>query len=394
MPVKTLFFKKVITPYAKILIIFLSISTILSSQSNTSSTASQEVFTNGKQHRILVEDDNLYLLSVVDNKLQKLNPQEDKPETIKEFVSTQRIIISKHGEFIGVLNRVYPLAYTFELRRRKDIDNTVFTIDDTTYRTFYLAPQGKFVVGVKVMDGFPTPSTKRTYTFYSSEGLKKATVGPYITKRKELSPDGSILVLNTRNQGLIAFNKSGTELWQIPGNFSHIKVSNRAEITVATSEGEPYVLSIFKNGKAPKSIQLHKKCLGIAVSDNGKHASFSDKDDLNYVGINEGQITWRRPFEGGEEATATVTISNKGPIAFSTERKVPPQGNIPAHFASDKIFLYSATGTKAWEKDASYSYYEGRPPLLKFSPGEPLSLYFCTPTEISDIDCNTYLKVK
>ncbi|UCH95716.1 MAG: hypothetical protein JSV88_02415 [Candidatus Aminicenantes bacterium] len=327
-------------------------------------------------------------LGVYKQKLVKVD-SENRLQIVKEFKPNQEIKVTGDENRLGILNRIGEGSYTFEMR--KITDEVLFKIEDKPFNYFLVSPLGKFVVGIRSKDILPTPRTTYTYYFYSSQGIEKGKVGPFMTKNHSFSPDGQAFVLNSRKQGLIAFGPEGNILWQVQGNYWSFAVSNGARYVVSGSDGKPYFLKGFKMGKEIWHLDSPNRVTGISISSNGNYASVGDIGSLKFINVNNGSIEWKRLLKDEEHAVTSMSVSNEGLIAFSTEKKIPARQGIPQHFGSDKIFIYGPKGERLLERNASYSYWKGGPPELKFTDDSQV-MFFGIPEKNLFIDCREYKK--
>lgn len=156
-------------------------------------------------------------------------------------------------------------------------------IDDPRHSHYRLAPDSSSFVGIDTGGSHTALSAKRlTYRFFNRNGKIVGEVPSADPQSPDsrYSPDGTAFLINSRTQGLSAYDTNAVErLWTIPKEIKFFAAANRRSGRVLISHAtQRHVAELYANGKQQWHLDVHQfghagNVRDLAISPSGAYSA-------------------------------------------------------------------------------------------------------------------------
>jgi hypothetical protein len=195
------------------------------------------------------------------------------------------------------------------------------------------------VVGVSVNIN---AAERNALHFYGPDGsLSAAVTVPYLLGGR-FTPEGNMFFAESAREGLIAFDRAGTELWRRPE--TRLFDATPAGERVALISGEQLEVLI---GGQPVATQELTGLLArrIAISPDGERVAVVSRDELRVFDARTLNLLWQASIDGERFAFTSVDLaSDDGWLLAGVAHDLGGRVSIEARHPNGEVRAYDASG--------------------------------------------------
>jgi hypothetical protein len=289
----------------------------------------------------------------------------------------QDVITSENGEYFGITTYSTKGAPGF-LKAEKFVlhsafGKTLWQIENPKGSAFFIANNGKLVVGVSGFEG----KKESELIFYNENGDSVFSTKINFFQSLSFSPNGGSVFVRSGTDGLLVFDQKG----DLKGKYEtcqEFTTSFDGERVACVSDDK---LNFYHQGKLVTQTRVGSVgksagsvggenilARGMALSPDNRYVSLIDKKNLYLLDFETGEVLWQYSLDQPELSFISVDITRNAEriiagVDFDKGRNVPVQ----ERHTKGYVYLFDKKGDLTWEKELSYKLWNVFVPKVKFS---------------------------
>lgn len=243
-------------------------------------------------------------------------------------------------------------------------------VADQRHFHYRLAPDGNSFVGIDAggkSGGFSAETV--IYRFFSRTGqlIGEVQSNPAPGTDSSYSPDGKSYLINSKKEGLSAYDPNGAEhMWNISGAIKFFASANgNTRRVIVTKEDKGQEAQVYEAGRLIRAVDLprfgtNEYVRNIAISPSGDVAAVSSSKEILILETDNPSLTGR--FRVGEELSInSLEIGRSGIVAVGAQarRKGTESG-------FGKVFILEKTGKLLFQVNTEHQRVNAWIPTLQF----------------------------
>ena len=245
-------------------------------------------------------------------------------------------------------------------------------VTDQRHFHYRLAPDGNSFVGIDAggkPGGFSAESV--IYRFFSRTGqlISEVQSNPAPGADSSYSPDGKSFLINSKTEGLSAYNSNGAyRIWNISGAIKFFaSADGNVQSVVVAKEGNRHEAQLYQAGRLIRVVDLqsvgtNEYVHNIAISANGDViAVSSNKDVAVLVTDNPSQIGHFRVPE--ELSISSLVVGRSGFVAVGAQAR-----RIGTESGFGKVFILEKNGNLLFQANTKHQRVNAWIPSVQFDP--------------------------
>jgi len=236
--------------------------------------------------------------------------------TTDSAVEGQLLSVSPNGSHVGRMKLEGEQVVRFELRTAAG--KLLWAHDSRGHHYYQVGPEARLTVGHTSTTSHPgKPGSVGTVTFYDSRG--NAT-GDFACSRpggSEISPDGTVLLLECRDSALVLLDPRGGTLAGLPGSFRNFRVAAEGRVITAVPLARPRSLTIVTRDPRSRSPttgvrELSEAVRQVTMTPDG--ALIAVTAGAEVIGLSPDASTelWRVKLEGPAPIASSLAVGRDG----------------------------------------------------------------------------------
>jgi outer membrane protein assembly factor BamB len=289
----------------------------------------------------------------------------------------QEVITSENGEYFGIATYSTKGAPGF-LKAEKFVlhsafGKTLWQIENPKSSAFFIANDGKLVVGVSSFEG----KKGSELIFYNENGDSVFSTKINFYQGLSFSPDGGSAFVKSGTDGLLVFDQKG----DLKGKYEtcdEFTTSLDGERVACVSDDK---LNFYHQGKLVTQTRVGSAgksagsvgeenilARGMVFSPDNGYVSLIDKKNLYLFDFETGEVLWQYSLDQPELFFVSVDITRNAEmiiagVDFDKGRNVPSQ----ERHTKGYVYLFDKKGDLTWKKELSYKLWNVFVPKVKFS---------------------------
>jgi outer membrane protein assembly factor BamB len=283
----------------------------------------------------------------------------------------QDVITSENGEYFGITTYSTKGAPGF-LKAEKFVlhsafGKTLWQIENPKNSAFFIANNGKLVVGVSSFEG----KKESELIFYNENGDSVFSTKFNFFQGLSFSPDGGSVFVKSGTDGLLVFDQKG----DLKGKYEtcdEFTTSLDGERVACVSDDK---LNFYHQGKLVTQTRVGSAgegenilARGMVFSPDNEYVSLVDKKNLYLFDFETGEVLWQYSLDQPELSFISVDMTKNAEmiiagVDFDKGRNVPSQ----ERHTKGYVYLFDKNGKLTWEKELSYKLWNVFVPRVKFS---------------------------
>jgi outer membrane protein assembly factor BamB len=283
----------------------------------------------------------------------------------------QDVITSENGEYFGITTYSTKGSPGF-LKAEKFVlhsafGKTLWQIENPKSSAFFIANNGKLVVGVSSFEG----KKEAELALYNENGDSVFSTKINFFQGLSFSPDGGSVFVKSGTDGLLVFDQKG----DLKGKYEtcdEFTTSLDGE-RVACVSGDK--LDFYHQGKLVTQTRVGSAgegenilARGMVFSPDNEYVSLVDKKNLYLFDFETGEVLWQYSLDQPELSFISVDMTKNAEMIiagadFDKGRNVPSQ----ERHTKGYVYLFDKNGKLTWEKELSYKLWNVFVPRVKFS---------------------------
>lgn len=289
----------------------------------------------------------------------------------------QDVITSENGEYFGITTYSTKGAPGI-LKAEKFVlysafGKTLWQIENPKSSAFFIANNGKLVVGVSSFEG----KKEAELAFYDENGDSVFSTKINFFQGLLFSPNGGSVFVRSGTDGLLVLDQKGN-LKENYNTCQEFTTSFDGERLVCVSDDklnfyhQENLVSETRLGSAEKSAGSvggeNILARGMAFSPDNRYVSLIDKKNLYLLDFETGKVLWQYSLDQPELFFISVDLTRNAEriiagVDFDKGRNVPVQ----ERHTKGYVYLFDKKGDLTWEKELSYKLWNVFVPRVKFS---------------------------
>jgi outer membrane protein assembly factor BamB len=283
----------------------------------------------------------------------------------------QDVITSENGEYFGITTYSTKGAPGF-LKAEKFVlhsafGKTLWQIENPRNSAFFIANNGKLVVGVSSFEG----KKEAELALYNENGDSIFSTKIDFFQGLSFSPDGGSVFVKSGTDGLLVFDQKG----DLKGKYEtcdEFTTSLDGERVACVSDDK---LNFYHQGKLVTQTRVGSAgegenilARGMVFSPDNEYVSLVDKKNLYLFDFETGEVLWQYSLDQPELSFISVDMTKNAEMIiagadFDKGRNVPSQ----ERYTKGYVYLFDKNGKLTWEKELSYKLWNVFVPMVKFS---------------------------
>jgi outer membrane protein assembly factor BamB len=283
----------------------------------------------------------------------------------------QDVITSENGEYFGITTystKGSPGILKVEkFVLHSAFGKTLWQIENPTSSAFFIANNGKLVVGVSSFEG----KKESELIFYGENGDSVFRTKFNFFQGLLFSPDGGSVFVKSGTDGLLVFDQKG----DLKGKYEtcdEFTTSLDGERVACVADDK---FNFYRQGKLVTQTRVGSAregenilARGMVFSPDNGYVSLVDKKNLYLFDFETGEVLWQYSLDQPELSFISVDMTKNAEmiiagIDFDTGRNVPSQ----ERHTKGYVYLFDKNGKLTWEKELSYKLWNVFVPRVKFS---------------------------
>lgn len=283
----------------------------------------------------------------------------------------QDVITSENGEYFGITtystkgSPVFLKAEKFVLHSA--FGKTLWQIENLKSSAFFIANDGKLVVGVSSFEG----KKEAELALYNENGDSIFSTKINFFQGLSFSPDGGSLFVRSGTDGLLVFDQKGG----LKGKYetcNEFTTSLDGERVACVSDDK---LNFYRQGKLVTQTRVGSAgegenilARGMVFSPDNEYVSLVDKKNLYLFDFETGEVLWQYSLDQPELFFISVDMTENAEMIiagadFDKGRNV----SVQERHTKGYVYLFDKNGKLTWEKELSYKLWNVFVPRVKFS---------------------------